>query len=43
MIFGSLISAADPASVLALFKNLGVSKRLSILTPSNPGARLATA
>jgi CPA1 family monovalent cation:H+ antiporter len=31
MIFGSLISATDPVSVLALLKNLGVSKRLSIL------------
>lgn len=31
LIFGALISATDPVSVLALFKNLGVSKRLSIL------------
>ena len=36
MVFGSLISATDPTSVLALFKNLGGSRRLSSLTPSNP-------
>ena len=29
--FGALISATDPVAVIALFKSLGVSKRLSIL------------
>jgi len=29
--FGALISATDPVAVIALFKTLGVSKRLSIL------------
>lgn len=31
LVFGALISATDPISVLALFKQLGVSKRLSVL------------
>ena len=31
LVFGALISATDPISVLALFKELGVSKRLSVL------------
>jgi len=31
LLFGSLISATDPISVLALFKEMGVSKRLSVL------------
>ena len=31
LLFGSLISATDPISVLALFKDMGVSKRLSVL------------
>src|SRR5690606_10314296 len=31
LLFGSLISATDPISVLALFKDLGVSKRLSVI------------
>jgi CPA1 family monovalent cation:H+ antiporter len=31
LVFGSLISATDPISVLALFKEMGVSKRLSTL------------
>jgi len=31
LLFGSLISATDPISVLALFKDLGVSKRLAVL------------
>ncbi len=31
MIFGALISATDPVSVLALFKGLGISKRLAML------------
>ncbi len=31
LVFGALISATDPISVLALFKDLGVSKRLSVL------------
>jgi CPA1 family monovalent cation:H+ antiporter len=29
--FGALISATDPVAVLAFFRNLGVSKRLSVL------------
>ncbi len=29
--FGALISATDPVAVIALFRNLGVSKRLSVL------------
>jgi CPA1 family monovalent cation:H+ antiporter len=29
--FGALISATDPVAVISLFRNLGVSKRLSIL------------
>lgn len=31
LVFGALISATDPISVLALFKQLGVSKRLAVL------------
>ena len=31
LVFGSLISATDPISVLALFKEMGVSKRLAVL------------
>ncbi|MBN1119995.1 MAG: Na+/H+ antiporter [Anaerolineae bacterium] len=31
LLFGSLISATDPVSVVALFKELGVDKRLSIV------------
>ena len=31
LVFGALISATDPISVLALFKELGVSKRLAVL------------
>ena len=31
LLFGALISATDPISVLALFKSVGVEKRLSIL------------
>ena len=31
LVFGALISATDPISVLALFKQLGVSKRLSVM------------
>lgn len=31
LLFGALISATDPISVLALFKKLGVSKRLSLI------------
>jgi len=31
LLFGALISATDPISVLALFKDLGVSKRLAVL------------
>jgi CPA1 family monovalent cation:H+ antiporter len=31
LVFGALISATDPISVLALFRELGVSKRLSVL------------
>ena len=32
LIFGALISATDPVAVVALFRSLGVPKRLSILT-----------
>jgi monovalent cation:H+ antiporter, CPA1 family len=31
LVFGAIISATDPISVLALFKEMGVAKRLSIL------------
>jgi CPA1 family monovalent cation:H+ antiporter len=31
LVFGALISATDPISVLALFKQLGVNKRLAVL------------
>ncbi len=31
LLFGALISATDPVAVIALFKELGVSRRLSIL------------
>jgi monovalent cation:H+ antiporter, CPA1 family len=31
LLFGALISATDPISVVALFKELGVSKRLSVI------------
>lgn len=31
LVFGSLISASDPIAVVAIFKNLGVPKRLAIL------------
>lgn len=31
LVFGTLISATDPISVLALFKQLGVNKRLAVL------------
>ncbi len=31
LVFGALISATDPISVLALFRELGVSKRLAVL------------
>jgi len=31
MAFGALISATDPVAVIALFKSLGVSKRLAVL------------
>jgi len=31
LLFGSLISATDPISVLAIFKELGVARRLSII------------
>jgi CPA1 family monovalent cation:H+ antiporter len=34
LVFGALISATDPISVVALFKNLGVSKRLSVIIES---------
>ena len=34
LLFGSLISATDPISVVALFKDLGVSKRLSVIIES---------
>ena len=31
LVFGSLISATDPIAVLALFKEMGISKRLAVL------------
>ena len=31
LLFGALISATDPIAVIALFKDLGVSKRLSVI------------
>lgn len=31
LLFGSLISATDPVSVLALFKELGAPKRLTLI------------
>lgn len=34
LLFGALISATDPISVVALFKNLGVSKRLTVIIES---------
>lgn len=34
LLFGALISATDPISVVALFKDLGVSKRLSVIIES---------
>lgn len=34
LLFGALISSTDPISVLALFKQLGVGKRLSLLMES---------
>jgi Na+:H+ antiporter len=34
LLFGALISATDPVSVVALFKDLGVSKRLSVIIES---------
>ncbi len=34
LLFGALISATDPISVIALFKNLGVSKRLAVIIES---------
>ena len=34
LLFGALISATDPISVVALFKDLGVSKRLSVIVES---------
>jgi Na+:H+ antiporter len=34
LLFGALISATDPISVVALFRDLGVSKRLSVIIES---------
>ncbi|HXK04872.1 MAG TPA: Na+/H+ antiporter [Verrucomicrobiae bacterium] len=34
LLFGALISATDPISVVALFKDLGVSRRLSVIVES---------
>ncbi|WP_305906796.1 cation:proton antiporter [Methylomarinum sp. Ch1-1] len=31
LLFGALISATDPVAVVAIFKNLGISKRLTVL------------
>ena len=31
LVFGAIISATDPIAVVAIFKNLGVPKRLSVL------------
>ncbi len=34
MVFGALISATDPVAVVAMFRTLGVSKRLAVLVES---------
>jgi len=34
LLFGALISATDPISVVALFRDLGISKRLSVIIES---------
>ena len=31
LVFGAIISATDPIAVVAMFRNLGVPKRLSVL------------
>ncbi|MCF7971312.1 MAG: cation:proton antiporter [Methylococcaceae bacterium] len=43
LLFGSLISATDPVAVVALFKELGVSKRLNILVEGESLMNDATA
>ncbi|MDF1583211.1 MAG: cation:proton antiporter [Methyloprofundus sp.] len=43
LLFGSLISATDPVAVVALFKELGVSKRLTILVEGESLMNDATA
>ena len=43
LLFGSLISATDPVAVVALFKELGVSKRLSVLVEGESLMNDATA
>lgn len=43
LLFGSLISATDPVAVVALFKELGVSRRLNILVEGESLMNDATA
>ncbi|BCG62709.1 MAG: monovalent cation:H+ antiporter, CPA1 family [Methyloprofundus sp.] len=43
LLFGSLISATDPVAVVALFKELGVAKRLSVLVEGESLMNDATA
>ncbi|TXL00932.1 hypothetical protein BMR02_04635 [Methylococcaceae bacterium HT1] len=43
LLFASLISATDPVAVIALFKELGVSKRLSVLVEGESLMNDATA
>ncbi len=43
LLFGSLISATDPVAVIALFKELGVTKRLSVLVEGESLMNDATA
>ena len=43
LLFGSLISATDPVAVVALFKELGVTKRLTILVEGESLMNDATA
>jgi CPA1 family monovalent cation:H+ antiporter len=46
LVFGALIAATDPVSVVALFRSLGVPKRLSVLVESeslfNDGTAIVT-
>ncbi|MHC8441596.1 MAG: cation:proton antiporter [Candidatus Eutrophobiaceae bacterium] len=43
LLFGALISATDPVAVISLFKELGVSKRLSVLVEGESLLNDATA